>query len=340
MSTNPAVSTGSQNPPLEPSLPSIPLQGAADGKDVEETPWKRPWERRDCCSPCSRGEALPPGTPPSRAGSGGGGSTRRSLAEQIPNPGGDFSVLSPGLAFGVEFYQQQLSKINKGACACQCSRGRARDWQSGTINYSSAPLPACRLQERPWQRAGEPEGEGRRGTVEGRGNVVLDIGGIVPERVEAARMSLSLLGVRVCTRVCKRVTCRNPCFRDGGWDCSGVFPRNGANLLVEGLGRPGTPQLGAGGPHGGALELLWSSRMPLSCRGRSWEWEGRGFSQWELLVRVLCLPLSPPGGQGWDPTGWSLMAVPCQGPARSFWQRNEAVARWINPQDSPALPYF
>lgn len=37
----------------------------------------------------------------------------------IPNPGGDFAVPSPGLAFGAEFYQQQLSKINKRACACQ-----------------------------------------------------------------------------------------------------------------------------------------------------------------------------------------------------------------------------
>lgn len=136
--------------------------------------------------------------PPPTVQGRGGGSTRRSLAEQIPNPGGDFSVLSPGLAFGVEFYQQQLSKINKEACACQCSRGRARDWQSGTINYSSAPLPACRLQERPWQHAGEPGREGRRGIVEGRGNVVLDTGGVVPERVEAAWTSMSLLGVQAC----------------------------------------------------------------------------------------------------------------------------------------------
>lgn len=113
----------------------------------------------------------------------------------------------PALLFGVEFYQQQLSKINKEACACQCSRGRARDWQSGTINYSSAPLPACRLQEGPWQHAGEPEGQGRRGIMEGRGNVLLDAEGIAPEPVEAAGRSLCPLGVCVCTRVCRAGIC-------------------------------------------------------------------------------------------------------------------------------------
>lgn len=34
-----------------------------------------------------------------------------------------------------------------------------------------------------------------------------------------------------------------------------------------------------------------------------------GVSRWELL-RALCLLLSPPGGQGWDPMGWSPTAVP------------------------------
>lgn len=57
----------SQNPPLEPSQPSIPLQDGADGKAEEETPLKRPWEHRDCCS---RGGALPPGTPPAVQGGG------------------------------------------------------------------------------------------------------------------------------------------------------------------------------------------------------------------------------------------------------------------------------
>lgn len=86
-----------------------------------ETPWKQQ-EQLSCCNPCgcpaARGGALPPGT----------------LVEWeaahavpwhslIPDPGGGFRVLSLGPAFGVEFYQQQLSKINKPACACQCERG-------------------------------------------------------------------------------------------------------------------------------------------------------------------------------------------------------------------------
>lgn len=185
--------------------------------------------------------------PPAVQGWGEGGSTRRSLAEQIPNPGGDFSALSPGLAFfGVEFYQQQLSKINKGPRSCQCWRGRAGDWQSGPINYSSAPLPACRLQERPWQHAGEPQGEGRRGIVEGRENVALDAGGIVPELVEAAGMWLCLCWVCVCAHACASV--------QGSVLWGWIFPRNGADVLVEGLGMLRTPQLSAGGPHGGVLE--------------------------------------------------------------------------------------
>lgn len=165
--------------------------------------------------------------------------------KQIPNPGGDFSVLSPGLAFGVEFYQQQLSKINKEGCACQCSRGRARDWQSRTINYSPAPLPACRLRERPWQHAGEPEGERRPGIMEGRGKPAPGHWG---NGGRAAGVSLSLLGVRVCARVC-RAGLRVPGLEAG--IAERIFHRNGADLLVEGLGRLRTPQLSAGGLHGG-----------------------------------------------------------------------------------------
>lgn len=102
----------------------------------------------------------------------------------IPNPGGDFTALSLGRAFGVEFYQQQLSKINKKACACQCERGSAADWQSGTINYRSALLPACQLRERWWQRAGDTRGRGGDvGAMRGE-NVVLGAGGVVPRWVK------------------------------------------------------------------------------------------------------------------------------------------------------------
>lgn len=73
--------------------------------------------------PCCRGGGgnvggdSPPGTPAAAEGEAAHPVPWQSV---IPNPGGDFTVLSLGLAFGVEFYQQQLSKINKKACACQC----------------------------------------------------------------------------------------------------------------------------------------------------------------------------------------------------------------------------
>lgn len=96
-----------------------------------KTTRKRPRESdgssRGCRNPCgcpaagggggNVGGDSPPGTPAAAEGEAAHPVPWQSV---IPNPGGDFTVLSLGLAFGVEFYQQQLSKINKKACACQC----------------------------------------------------------------------------------------------------------------------------------------------------------------------------------------------------------------------------
>lgn len=89
-----------------------------------ETTRKRPSESsgssHGCYSPCgcpATGGGSPPGTLAAAEGEAAHAVPWQSV---IPNPGGDFTVLSLGLAFGVEFYQQQLSKINKKACACQC----------------------------------------------------------------------------------------------------------------------------------------------------------------------------------------------------------------------------
>lgn len=97
---------------------------------------------------------------------------------------------------------------------------------------------------------GSQREKGDLGSWKGGENLVLDAEGIVPEQ-------LSLLGVRVCTCAGIRV----PGLRAG--IAAGIFPRNGADLLVEGLGRLRMPQLSAGGPRGGVLE-------PLNSWGRSW----------------------------------------------------------------------
>lgn len=87
------------------------------GNRQEQPPLLQPL-RVPCCG--AEGGARPQGPLQPRRGEAAHAVPWQSV---IPNPGGDFSVLSLGLAFGVEFYQQQLSKINKKACACQCSRG-------------------------------------------------------------------------------------------------------------------------------------------------------------------------------------------------------------------------
>ena len=191
-----------------------------------ETPRKRPWEsggsRRGCCSPCGcraagEGGFSPPGTPTAAEGEAARAVPRRKV---IPNPGGDFAVLSLGLAFGGEFHQQRGSKINKKACACQCWRGCAGAWQSGTVNYSSALLPACPLRGRRWQLAGGA----RRG-----GSVVPGAGGSVPRRGEAAPVPLSLPSARACAGA---HACSHVCVRTPVWEAVGVFFWGGGRLKV------------------------------------------------------------------------------------------------------------
>lgn len=113
-----------------PSLcPTVPGQDGADGEEgaasqqhgnyLEKTVGERREQPRlpqPLWVPCCRGGS-PPGTPAATEQEAAHAVPWQSV---IPNPGGDFTVLSLGLAFGVEFYQQQLSKINKKACACQC----------------------------------------------------------------------------------------------------------------------------------------------------------------------------------------------------------------------------
>lgn len=117
--TPPFLSVSSWRPP---ALRTVPGQEGADGRGSRgrrhcSCLQKALGEQGEQPQPlrCLAGGSLPPGTPQLL----GGQAHAVPWQSVIPNPGGDFAVPSPGLAFGAEFYQQQLSKINKRACACQ-----------------------------------------------------------------------------------------------------------------------------------------------------------------------------------------------------------------------------
>lgn len=117
--TPPFLSVSSWRPP---ALRTVPGQEGADGRGSRgrrhcSCLQKALGEQGEQPQPlrCLVGGSMPPGTPQLL----GGQAHAVPWQSVIPNPGGDFAVPSPGLAFGAEFYQQQLSKINKRACACQ-----------------------------------------------------------------------------------------------------------------------------------------------------------------------------------------------------------------------------